>query len=140
MTHVTCHVSRVTCHVSRVTCHVSHVTCHVSHVFFLIYFFYHPPPKKIIGPMIRIGREIQCLPYAEFLSSFFVHNKNFSPHASREKIITMRRMWAQQIQTCTLVFNSCSFKWVVGGSNLLLLQLLILQFRRNNKPISFSFD
>ena len=29
-------------------------------------FFYHPPLKKNIGPMIRIGREIQCLPYAGF--------------------------------------------------------------------------
>ena len=24
------------------------------------------PPKKNIGPMIRIGREIHCLPYAGF--------------------------------------------------------------------------
>ena len=39
---------------SHVTCHVSHVTCHI------------PPPKKNFSPMIRIGREIQCLPYAGF--------------------------------------------------------------------------
>ena len=28
-----------------------------------------PPLKKNIGPLIRIGREIQCLPYAGFFSS-----------------------------------------------------------------------
>ena len=64
---VMCHMSRVTCHVSRVTCHVSHVKCHVSHVFYLFIYFPPSPPKKYIGPMIRIGREIQCLPYAVFL-------------------------------------------------------------------------
>ena len=59
-----------TCHVSRVTCHVSHVTCHVSHFFyFYFYLFFLPsPPQKNIGPMIRIGREIQCLPYAGFFT------------------------------------------------------------------------
>ena len=36
--------------------------------YFFIFFFFlpFPPPKKNIGAMIRIGREIQCLPYAVF--------------------------------------------------------------------------
>ena len=50
---------------SRVTCHVSHVTCHIF-FYFIFYFFFTIPPQKNIGPMIRIGREIQCLPYAGF--------------------------------------------------------------------------
>ena len=29
------------------------------------------PPPKTAGPMIRIGREIQCLPYAVFFFQFF---------------------------------------------------------------------
>ena len=33
------------------------------------FFFYRLPPKKNIGPMIRIGREIQCLLYAGFFKS-----------------------------------------------------------------------
>ena len=38
--------------------------------FFLIYIFFLtiPPQNKYIGTMIRIGREIQCLPYAGFLN------------------------------------------------------------------------
>ena len=62
-----CHMSHVTCHMSRVTCHVSHVTCQMSHVTSHNFFkqkFLHPPKKLYIGPMIRIGREIQSLPYA----------------------------------------------------------------------------
>ena len=55
------------CHVSHVTCHVSRVTCHMSHVFFSSFFlFFYPPFPPNIGPMSRIGREIQCLPYAGF--------------------------------------------------------------------------
>ena len=76
MSRVTCHMSRVTCHVSRVMCHVSRVTCHMSfffkflNFFFIYFFFTMPPPKKNIGSMIRIGREIQCLPYAGFFLCF----------------------------------------------------------------------
>ena len=61
-------MSCVMCHVSRVTCHMSHVTC-IFLIFLIFIFFYHST-KKYIGPMIRIGREIQCLPYAGFF--FFI--------------------------------------------------------------------
>ena len=38
-----------------------------NHATSQIFFFFLPlPPQKNIGPMIRIGREIQCLPYAGF--------------------------------------------------------------------------
>ena len=61
-------------------CHVSRVTCRMSHVifYFLFYFFDHPPPKKNIRRMIRIGREIQCLPYAGFF-----HGSSLSPASPR---------------------------------------------------------
>ena len=63
---------------THVTCHVSRVTCHVSHVIFFIFKKkkFTIPPKKIISPMIRIGREIQCLPYAGFFMTI-LNSKRF---------------------------------------------------------------
>ena len=82
MWHMTCdmwhatsdtwHVARYTWHVTCDMWHVSLVTCHMSHVMCHIFFFFTIPPKKNIGPMIRIGREIQCLPYAGFFFLFKV--------------------------------------------------------------------
>ena len=78
------------CNVSCVTCHVSHVTCQMADFFLFIDFFLtkqkkkkekrkekkeEKKKKKKAGPMIRIGREIQCLPYAGFLMSHFNLNK-----------------------------------------------------------------
>ena len=57
------------CHPLCVMCHLSRVTCH-----FFSFFFLPSTPQKNIGPMIRIGREIQCLPYAGF---FFIILKTF---------------------------------------------------------------
>ena len=61
----------------NVTRDMWHVTCDTWHttrffsLFFLLLFLPSPPPKKNVGPMIRIGREIQCLPYAGFSLSYF---------------------------------------------------------------------
>ena len=75
-------MSHVMCHMSHVTCQMSRVTCHVSHVFFFKFFFFLPStPQKNIGPMIRIGREIQCLPCAGFFISllfmFGLHSSTY---------------------------------------------------------------
>ena len=47
-------------------------------LFFLLFFFLFFPQKIYIGPMISIGREIQCLPYAVFFLICF-HKKIIWP-------------------------------------------------------------
>ena len=71
---------------SRVTCHMSHVTCHIFFLFFS-FFFLPSPPKINIGPMICIGREIQCLPYAGFKKkNVFFWYLCYYPHTSRYSV------------------------------------------------------
>ena len=50
----------------------------MSRVTYFFIFFTIPPPKKNIGPMIRIGREIHFLPYAGFLHMFLNLWKEFN--------------------------------------------------------------
>ena len=80
----------VMCHVSHVTCHLSHVTCHVSYVI-LYLFFYIPPSKNNRGPMIRIGRESQCLPYAGFLCDCVAVEATFCSHTVPATIINTEK-------------------------------------------------
>ena len=110
MTGDTCHMSCVTCHVSRVTCHMSHVTYHMSRVscnlfkFFYLFIFTISAPNKIIRPMIRIGREIQCLPYAGFLYTALhcVYTYLISPVSPTQTSALL--FWSKDVNSFTFLY------------------------------------